>query len=134
MSGHLENSAICRFATGEESGAERAHAAVCAQCRGEVERFEQTLRAFRGTVRQWSADELALTGRGETSVFARPRMRSAFGTTVILTLLLLGLRLALQQPAPRNFSPADDDAELLVQVRAAVTRPVPRGLEPLMSP
>jgi hypothetical protein len=134
MNGHLDADRIARCILGEASAAERAHLARCAACRLEVEELGQTLRAFRGSVRDWSRSELVAYESG-----AELAGRSAPGTpcciAVTLLLCLMGIRISLQQPSDRQLARdgADPDSVLLERVRADVARRVPGGMEPLLN-
>jgi hypothetical protein len=134
MNGHLDADRIARCILSEASAADRAHLALCAACQLEVEEFGQTLRAFRGSVRDWSRCELVAYESG-----AKLAGRSAPGTpcciAVTLLLCLIAIRVASLQRSNRPLAPAGPDADslLLEQVRADVARRVPGGMEPLLN-
>jgi hypothetical protein len=77
MNGHLDADRIARCILGEASAAERAHLARCAGCRLEVEDLGQTLRAFRGSVRDWSRSELVAESGAELAGGPLPARRAA---------------------------------------------------------
>jgi len=134
MNKHLDGGRIARCTLGEGNASDRAHLALCSACRIEVEEFGQTLRAFRGAVREWSQCELAACESGSKWVG-----RSAPGTPccIAVTLLLCLTGMAVSQRQRSNGSPtraaSDPDSVLLEQVRADVARRVPGGMEPLLN-
>jgi hypothetical protein len=134
MNKHLDAGRIARCILGDADAEDRAHLALCSACRVEVEDLGQTLRAFRGAVRDWTRCELAACESGPESV-----ERSAAGTpcfiAVMLLFCLMGMRASLQQRSNRSLAPAvsDPDTMLLEQVRADLARRVPDGMEPLLN-
>jgi hypothetical protein len=133
MSEHLEAQRISRCVLGEQSRADGAHLAICAECRREVEEFERALRGLRGSVRRWSEQEFAAVGRPGSKPVGRPAVSAAWSMAVILLLSLLGWRFSFRhQPAAAPLF-ADSDAVLMDSVRADADRPVPRGMEPLQA-
>ena len=134
MNGHLDADRIARCILGDADAEDSAHLARCGACRLEVEEFGQTLRAFRGSVRNWSQCELAACESGPKWVG-----RSTPGTrryiAVTLLLCLMGMTISSQQRSDRSLTRADSDADsvLLEQVRADVARRVPDGMQPLLN-
>jgi hypothetical protein len=134
MNKHLDADRITRCILGDADAEDRAHLALCSACRVEVEEFGRTLRAFRGSVRDWSRCELTSHEGGPKWVG-----RSALGTpcciAVTLLLCLMGMRASLEQRSNRSPAPAasDPDTMLLEQVRADLARRVPDGMEPLLN-
>jgi hypothetical protein len=133
MNGHLDEDRIARCILGEASAADRAHLARCAACRLAVEEFGQTLRAFRGSVRDWSRCESVAYESGPKLV-GPSALGTPFCIAVTLLLCLMGIRASLQKHVNRQPAPAgaDADSALLEQVRADVARRVPGGMEPLL--
>jgi hypothetical protein len=134
MNKHLDAGRIARCILGDADAEDRAHLALCSACRVEVEEFGQTLRAFRGSVRDWSQCDLLACECGPKWVG-----RSALGTpcciAVTLLLCLTGMAASLRQRSNRSPTRAasDPDSVLLEQVRADVARRVPGGMEPLLN-
>ncbi len=134
MNEHLQADRIARCILGDASAVDRAHLARCAACRLEVEELGQTLRAFRGSVREWSQCELLAFQSGPRWVG-----RSDPGTpcciAVTLLLCVMGMAVSLQERPNPPLAPAgaDADSALLEQVRADVARRVPGGMEPLLN-
>jgi hypothetical protein len=152
MSQHLDDGRISRCVLGDAVAEDLAHLACCAQCRGEVERFEGALGAFRTSAREWGAQDMAAprvdSTAGEVETVPSPRFLSpVWGMTVIVVLSLWGVGMSLQSRPPATVADAyvpsgyvpsvyvpavhnDADAELMEQVRADLARPIPRGMEP----
>jgi hypothetical protein len=134
MNGHLDADRIARCILSEASAADRAHLALCAACRLEVEEFGQTLRAFRGSVRDWSRCEwVAYEGRPKLAGRSAPGTLCCIAVTLLLC--LTGIGVSLRQRPNRELAPAGADADsvLLERVRADVARRVPGGMEPLLT-
>jgi len=70
MSEHLEAGQISRCVLGEHSAADSAHLSSCADCRHELEQFEQALHGMRGSVRQWSEAEFSTWSEAEFSTWS----------------------------------------------------------------
>ena len=134
MNGHLDADRIARYILGEASAADRAHLARCAACRLEMEEFGQTLRAFRGSVRDWSRCELSAF-ESATKWVGLSDHGTLYCIALTLLLCLLGIRVSLHQRSNEPLTPAGADADsvLLEQVRADVARRVPGGMEPLLN-
>jgi len=134
MNEHLDDGRIARCILGDGDAEDRAHLALCSACRVEVEEFGQTLRAFRGSVRDWSQCESAACEIGP-----KWSVRSALGTpyciAVTFLLCLMGVAVSLWQRSNRSPGRAgsDPDSVLLEQVSADVARRVPDGMEPLLN-
>ena len=128
MTEHLDNERISRNLLGAPDDADREHLAVCADCRGEVERFEGALRGMRGAVREWSDAEYATVHTAGSRLFARPVMTAAWSVAFLLAVFLM----RPAPPAPVISFAADN--ELIDQVRADISRPVPLGMEALLPP
>jgi hypothetical protein len=128
MSTHLNYERISRSLLDAPDDADREHLAECAACRGEVEEFERTLRAMRGSVRQWSEVEYASAGTAPPRTLARPILTTAWSAVFLMALLLAR--------APRKQTPVISagygDAQLMDEVRADLARPVPRSMEALL--
>jgi hypothetical protein len=130
MKRHLEADRMARCILGEVSAADRTHLARCAACRFALEEFGQTLRAFRGSVRDWSQFEMtALESEPKWVVMSTP------GTACCIAVMLLLCLLGMQQRSTPRLTPArpDADSALLERVRADVARRVPDGMQPLLS-
>ncbi len=132
MSDHLGAQSVSRCVLGEPADADRAHLAVCIQCRGDVDEFEQALHGLRGSIHQWSEREFAAVARSGFKPVSRPISGAAWSMAVILLLSIVGVRSFERRSEPPPVF-AGSDAELMDNVRDDMARPVPRGMEPLQA-
>ena len=123
MNPHLPPERISRWMMGERTAWEEQHVRECAACRAEVERLAGTLAQFRGAVHQWSDAPREPAPRA-----ARYEPRWALAALLLLVALW---------PVYRNLSErhraerARQDAILLQQVDAGISRSIPPPMEPL---
>jgi hypothetical protein len=132
MSRHLSAERIHAWTMGERAAEDERHVAECARCAAEVAHLEDALAAFRGSVRRWS--ELRDSGPlAAPAVAPRPRAwpRWATAAAIVIVAAVVSVSRAPQR-APSGAVIASPDAQLLEQVDAHVSRPVPRPMEPLL--
>ena len=109
------------------------HVENCAACRTEIANFRQAIGEFRGAVRGWS-DEQA---HRALEIPACPsETRSWIATHQLALALLLAavcllVSVIVSRVGRRSQEPSND-AALLNQVDAQVSRSAPSSLEPLM--
>jgi hypothetical protein len=134
MKEHPDSSLISRCAMGEASDGDRAHLAVCAECRCEADRFAQSLDLFRGSVRHWSAGQITSRAPARSAHVGRPAASLVWASVTLALICFLNLKWSLTpRPAPQTVASLDGDSELMNQVRVDLERSVPRGMEPLIA-
>ena len=135
MISHLSSKQISKVLAGKATPEERLHANECAECRTELIRLRETLSLFRDSVLKWadegyrSAPVSAAFLRVEKSAYSRQPLRWA----LITALLILFVAVPLYRSVSDHHRQTDaDDALLLEQVNAHLSRAVPAPMEPLM--
>ena len=133
MNQHLSSEQISRCLIGDRTPIEARHLAECAACAAELERVEASLAAFRASVHETSIRTMRADGREWTA----PR-RSPFsmwmGWPVIAAVLVILTVVPLwrvRSSANRAAQTAREDAALMMDISAAVSRSVPEPMEPL---
>ena len=150
MNPHLTEHQILECAAGTAAPEILRHARECAGCAAQVASFEGAIRGFRSAVHQAASRpapriDWAAAGRSSAGAPWSPAWRWAIAA---LTLLAVAAPLLfLAGPYPRRpgyafYTTAQSrqqqlereraDAMLLEQVDAAVSRPVPQPVEPLV--
>ncbi|MGA2115887.1 MAG: hypothetical protein ABSH56_14190 [Bryobacteraceae bacterium] len=149
MNRHLTEQQILEWAAGTPTPESRRHVDQCARCGAEVERLESAVRGFAVTVRQAAVRPVPsfnwAAGQSSAASSWMPAWRPAMAA---LALLLLATPLMFHfSPYPQvvdskaytsnNKQPQllereRADIALLEQVDAAVARPVPQPIEPLV--
>jgi len=135
MTSHLTPEQISRLLAGDASSEEVAHTKDCVHCEAAAAQIGNTFSIFRDAVHDWSdrhtpvaiPDTTML--RRKSRVFQIPRF--AWGMAVAVFVFLVAL------PVYKNMNnshrePGPDDALLLEQVNAHLSRAVPAPMEPLM--
>jgi hypothetical protein len=134
MSRHLSSQRISMWMMGERAVDDERHVRECAECAGELARFEATLSRFRGSVQQWSDRHAAASERVAGPVRNAPimwRLRWAAVAALVLLAVLVPIVRVTHRP-PARAAMAQADAQLLEEVDAGVSRPVPLPMEPLL--
>jgi anti-sigma factor RsiW len=134
MSSHLSKEQILEWMLGDRSRQAEEHVRICAACRDELTRFEATLTHFRGSVRQWSAEQFHAETRYQVSKII-PRLalqKLSYAVAVLAFLVCATLSLVLSRRQPPLPEAAVADSALMKQVDQAVSRTVPGPMEPLM--
>jgi hypothetical protein len=126
MNSHLSAEQISKWMMGERTWPEERHVIGCPQCSAAVARFQSTLAAFGGAVRDWSGRQTGIKpwrdGRRAQS------LRWALATTAILLLAAVPIYREIQQ---RKVERARADAALLLEVDTEVSRAIAAPMEPL---
>jgi hypothetical protein len=136
MSGHLSRDQISKLLSGQATAEERSHSQVCDLCRQQVTQLAETLSTLRESVRQWASES---KGPAVPMDFLRsrpgvPRLRqfSWIAAAAVLTMTVL-VPLYWNVPvSPRKTSDAED-AILLEQINAQLSRDVPAPMESFMN-
>jgi anti-sigma factor RsiW len=130
---HLSSEQFSECIVGPPGAAAARHLEGCPACRAELANFCEALNEFRGAVRGWSQREaqaaLAIPARA-------PDTRSWIAShQFALVLLLAAVCILASVAAPwyqRHHPATANDAALLNQVDAQISRTAPSSLEPLM--
>jgi len=136
MTTHLSSDQISRLMIGEGDPHEKLHARECSVCSEELIRLQETLAVFRGSVERW-ADHSG-GARGPECVFSTST-RSASRNRPLAWALAAVLVVLVSIPFYKNFTDhgqeaqAVEDAVLLEQVNAQLSRVVPEPMEPFMN-
>ncbi|MGD0616472.1 MAG: hypothetical protein ABSB67_02305 [Bryobacteraceae bacterium] len=133
MSEHLSSRGISEWASGTRPPEVENHLHECAECREELTRLHGALSDFRDSLRSWGAAEGAPPQpmwRTENAQGAH-RLRWALAAMVLVLLAAIPVYLARDRPRPGGTSA--EDAVLLEQIDANVSRTVPATMEPLTS-
>jgi hypothetical protein len=131
MSRHLSSDQKSRWVLGERGAAEEAHVRECSECRGELVRLESVLEQFRSSVHRWGDVQAAV----ESSPWQRDNSwRPGRWVLAAATLLILVTLPVFRNARERKRAEerAQADAILIERVDRAVSRTVPRPMEPLI--
>jgi hypothetical protein len=131
MKEHLSSREISEWATGTRPREAENHLHKCAECREELTRLHGTLSDFRDSLRSWSAAEGVpprLAWRPE-SPHRTHRVRWALVAMAMMVLVAIPVYRAREQR--RVVDTSAEDAVLLEQIDANVSRTVPATMEPL---
>jgi anti-sigma factor RsiW len=119
---HLTQEHICRWLAGERREEEQRHLRECPACQAELDRFQNTLVAFRNSLEQSPVPPVSWR-----------RIRPALPRWIFAT---AALSLAVAAPVfwttRRAAEQAKADQLLLERVNAGLSRSVPASMEPLM--
>jgi hypothetical protein len=139
MSQHLSSQRISAWMAGERLPEDEQHVRECPQCAAELARFETTLARFHDSVRDWSGRQpgsepgnVPLAAAARNPFRTRPA-RWAIAAAVLLLAASVSIERSMRRPQPSQDM-VRADALLLEQVDAAVSRAVPRTMEPLLGP
>lgn len=122
---HLSKEQIARWVAGERGAEAEVHIAGCDACREEVERFAGMLAQFRNSAESVPAPPYSLRGPRHA---VWPRYLAVAAALVVLTSLPLYQRHRDRERAEMERQ----DALLLQQVDAGISRGVPDSMEPLV--
>jgi hypothetical protein len=132
MSRHLSSREISEWAAGTRSLERENHLHECAECRGELVRLQGVLSEFRDSLRNWSAGQGGSAPRPvwlTESPRAAHRLRWAMVAVVMVLLAAIPIYRSRERQRPADTSL--EDAVLLEQIDAGVSRSVPAPMEPL---
>jgi hypothetical protein len=130
---HLSTDQISKFVVGDATPEEIRHAAHCSDCSSHVMRLRETLSVFRESVHQWtlstggSAPRTAFLQSGRTAY----RMRSLRWALALALIVLIAIPV-YETINERHRRMEAEDARLLEQVNAHLSRGVPAPMEPWM--
>jgi len=127
---HLSSEQLSECIFGQPDPWIMQHAGKCPACRTELEQMREALSEFRGTIRRWSEHQ----AQAALAIDSRPPESRSW---IVAHQLALALALAavciLASFVWRGGEKASaNDAVLLNQVDAEVSRAVPSSMEPLM--
>jgi len=136
MISHLSSEQISRLLAGDAMPEEEQHAGNCAECERELSRVRETLAVFRHSVQQW-ADENGATRvpaseflRNESSAWRKGPVRWALVAAAIIILIVVPLYKNVRER--HRDADTSEDAILLEQVNAHLSRTVASPMEPFM--
>lgn len=133
MSSHLSKEQISEWILGDRSPQAEEHVRICVVCRNELSRFETTLTHFRGSVRQWSAEQFHGNRYQVSNTIPRLTLQKlSYAIAVLAFLVCAALSLVLSRRQPSLPEAVLADSALMKQVDQAVSRTVPGPMEPLM--
>ena len=121
---HLSDEQIARWAAGERDADAELHVAACRECREQVAEFAGVLAEFGG-----QAKMLPVPPPSERS--RRPAMLSR-ALAIAAALILLLIPVYRGEEARRRALRDEQDAQLLRQVDAEISRPVADAMAPLV--
>jgi hypothetical protein len=135
MTGHLTNDEISKFIIGESTPEQRRHATECSECKTSLERVTETLVVFRESVHEWAEQNGGTTIPDATALEDTSRVRVrplhwALASAALILLLVIPIYKRANEQ--KRATQALDDALLLEQVNASLSRTVPAPMEPLM--
>ena len=130
---HLSSEQMSECILGPAGSDAARHLAECPACRAEFATLREAIGEFRGAVRYWSEREaqsvLVVPARTEETRSWIAAHQLAFALALATIFLLASILVPWYQ---HYQSAAANDAALLNQVDAQVSRTAPSSLEPLM--
>jgi len=135
MISHLSSDQISRLMIGEATPQEAQHAVECAQCAEEVTRMRETLSMFRDSAQHWSERSGGSIAPNRAFLqAASPAFDvSPFRWALAMAVLILVVMVPVYKSISDRHRAADaEDALLLEQVNAHLSRNVAAPMEPLM--
>ena len=128
---HLSSEQLSEFILGRPNAVAAQHIRDCAACRSELAQFREALGEFGGAVRAWSADQ-ANVALSQPASLPEPRSwRARYQLAWALLAAALFIIASFVLPRRVEENAAANDARLLNQVDAEVSRTVPASMEPL---
>jgi hypothetical protein len=147
MISHLTSEEISKALIGDVTREQQQHVRECSECGASLERVKETFLVFRESVHMWAGtnDNAApkVIDLHETAArFGMPRLRWAVAGVVLIVLLVVPFyknnrdekraRQAGEAQARQRAASRIEDALLLEQVNASLSRNVPAPMEPLL--
>jgi len=135
MISHLTSEEISKALIGDVTPEQQQHVRECSECGASLESLRETFLVFQESVHVWAGSKDAAIPASidfrETAVnFTMPRLRWALAGVVLIILLVVPVyKNSREQKRARE---AMEDALLLEQVNASLSRAVPAPMEPLM--
>jgi len=132
MSSHLSSVEISEWAAGTRTRERENHLHECAACRGELTRLQGALSEFRDSLRSWSAGQDGAAPR-PVWLTEGPRgvHRLRWALVAVVMVLLAAIPIYRSRERQRQADTSLEDAVLLEQIDAGVSRSVPATMEPL---
>ena len=134
MSRHLSSAEISEWAAGTRTQEREHHLHECAECRDELTRLQGALWEFRESLRSWSAGQ---GGEAPRPVWLTEGPRGAhrlrWALVAMAMVLLAAIPIYRSRERQRKADASLEDAVLLEQIDAGVSRSVPAPMEPLTS-
>ena len=122
---HLSAEQIAQWVAGERTAGADSHLSACTVCRAQVAEFEDVLAQFRDSLKSVPAAPPVLKAR---RMILWPRL-VAIGAAASLLLLVPVYR---DRQARQRAALEQQDAQLLQQVDAEISRAVPDAMDPLV--
>ena len=132
---HLTSDEISNVLIGDATPEQQQHASKCTECSASLERLNETFSVFRESVHQWSgknggAVPKSIDFHQNAAGIGLLRLRWALASVVLIILLVIPVYKNKREE--KRARQAMEDALLLEQVNASLTREVPVSMEPLM--
>jgi hypothetical protein len=136
MSGHLSKDQISKLLSGQATAEECVHSRVCDRCRQQVTQLAETLSILRESVRHWASESKGAAVpadflRSRPGALRLPQFRRIAAAAVLAIIVLIPLYWNVPV-RPRKTSDAED-AILLEQINAQLSRDVPAPMESFMN-
>ena len=133
MNPHLSSEQLSECIAGFPRPMVARHVEHCTACRAELAQFREALGEFRGAVRTWSEDQ-AHAAMAASAPVAEPRSWTASHQLAwALAIAAICVIASFLRPWHTGAGARTNDAVLLNQVDAEVSRTVPSSMEPLMN-
>jgi hypothetical protein len=132
MSPHLSSREISEWVAGTRTPERENHLHECAECRGELTRLQGVLLEFRDSLRDWSAGQAGSSPRPVwLTEGPRGAHRLRWALVAVAMILLAAIPIYRSRERQRQADTSLEDAVLLEQIDAGVSRSVPAPMEPL---
>ena len=133
---HLTSDEISNVLIGHATPEQQEHAGACTDCTASLEHLNETFSVFRESVHQWSgknerAIPQSIDFHQNAAGSGRFRLRWALASAVLIILLVIPV--LENKREEKRARQAMEDALLLEQVNASLSREVPASMEPLMN-
>ena len=126
---HLTSEQISRIVVGDAVPDEKQHVLECAECSAEAARVRETLSLFRASLERWAESDSRLAW-SPSARFRRRPLRWVLAAAVMVVVIVMPIH---KNAVERQRLVEAEDALLLEQVNAHVSRIVPAPMEPLMN-
>lgn len=135
---HLSSDGISQWVAGGGTSGDREHMQTCAECRAEVRKLQNALSGYSGFARDWGRGQ-APAAPSLSQLLSGSRRPARFvrwaGLAAATAVAIFVLALPRAGKTPTTQPPTDDpaqDALLLEQVNARISRTAPLAMEPLL--
>lgn len=135
---HRSSEKINQWIAGDGAPADLDHMQTCAECRAEAGKLQDALSAYSGFARDWSrsqvpaAPPLTQLLRGMRRPAQVARWAGVAAAAAIAVVVLALPRLEKSQNAQPPIDESAQDALLLQQVNARISRTAPLAMDPLL--